>query len=80
MPEPAAVPCPCGDADPAGCLHLNAGYPFCRPCGEHHRAPECPIDVHGQALAPCGCPWDLTDAPDHYDGGCPVLRQETPCL
>lgn len=53
--------CGCGDAD---CLHLAAGYPWCRPCGEHHRAPECAVDGDGVPLAPCGHPWDY----EHADG------------
>lgn len=53
--EPA---CYCGDPDPAGCMNLNAGYPFCRPCGEHHRPPECAIDQQGRALSPSGEPWE----------------------
>lgn len=50
--------CPCGDPDPAGCMNLNAGYPFCRPCGEHHRSPECAIDEQGRSLSSEGVPWE----------------------
>lgn len=50
--------CLCGDTDPEGCMYLAAGYPWCRPCGEHHRAPECAVDSGGRALASCGCAWD----------------------
>lgn len=49
--------CYCGDPD---CWHWGPsyrGYLFCRPCGEHHRPPECAIDEHGHALAPDGTPW-----------------------
>lgn len=53
-----ADPCHCGDPDPAGCMNLNAGYPWCRPCGEHHRPPECAIDEQGRALASDGTPWE----------------------
>lgn len=56
-PSPIAVVsvCACGDAD---CLHFEVNYPWCRPCEEHHRAPECPVDEQGRSLAPCGHPWD----------------------
>lgn len=54
MTEPSAR-CHCGEDD---CLHLACDYPWCRPCQEHHRAPECPVDEHGRALAPCGHPWN----------------------
>lgn len=47
-------PCLCGDAS---CAHFQAGYPFCRPCDEHHRGPECAIDADGNALASDGIPW-----------------------
>lgn len=49
--------CRCGDPE---CWHWSAdyrGYPFCRPCGDHHRAPECAVDEHGRALRPDGTPW-----------------------
>lgn len=54
--------CGCGDTD---CLHLVAGYPWCCPCDEHHRLPECAIDEQGRALAPCGHPWEVD--PCTYD-------------
>lgn len=54
LPAPAPV-CLCGDTD---CLHLQVGYPFCRPCEEHHRGPECAIDDQGRALSPDGTPWE----------------------
>lgn len=50
-----ATACACGDDD---CLHFTLDYPWCRPCEEHHRPPECPVDAQGRALAPCGHPWD----------------------
>lgn len=56
--------CACGDVE--YCSLLEIGYPYCRPCGEHHRAPECPIDEQGRALAPCGHTWDEVDAHDHW--------------
>lgn len=49
------VGCGCGEQ---GCEYLALGYPWCRSCSEHHRAPECAVDQHGRALAPCGHPWD----------------------
>lgn len=52
--------CACGDDT---CLHYQCGYPLCRPCDEHHRAPECAIDQHGRPLAPCGHPWDAHHGP-----------------
>lgn len=27
--------------------YLDAGYDWCRPCGEYHRPPECAIDERG---------------------------------
>lgn len=47
--------CYCGEAD---CMHFQVGYPFCRPCDEHHRPPECAIDEHGRALNWEGTPWE----------------------
>lgn len=47
----------CACTDGADCVHYQAYYPFCRPCGEHHRPPECPIDEQGRALSPEGAPW-----------------------
>lgn len=52
---PEVFPCACGDSD---CDYLAAGYLWCRPCREHHRPPECAVDVQGRSLAPCGHPWD----------------------
>lgn len=67
--------CGCGPAAPLGpgevCPHVAAGYPWCRPCAEHHRPPECPINERGEALAPCGCTWAAAEAAAHDDGGCP---------
>lgn len=51
--------CFCGDVD---CWHLAANYPWCRPCEEHHRPPECAVDEQGRALAWCGHPWHETEA------------------
>lgn len=51
----APTVCACGDDD---CLHFAFDYPWCRPCEEHHRAPECPVDEQGRSLAPCGHPWE----------------------
>lgn len=59
--------CGCGDPDPAGCMNANAGYDWCRPCGDHHRPPECAVDEQGRSLAPCGHPWEDTDVKGHYD-------------
>jgi hypothetical protein len=44
--------CPCGDDDPEGCMHFNAGYVYCA-CGAHHRLPvaktgACPVDVQAE--------------------------------
>jgi hypothetical protein len=50
--------CMCGDDE---CMHYAFRYPFCRPCDEHHRPPECAIDSEGRSLDPSGRPWD--DAP-----------------
>jgi hypothetical protein len=50
--------CACGDDD---CWYLP-GYPYCRSCGDHHRAPECDIDEQGRALDPFGVPWEVADA------------------
>lgn len=41
--------CRCGEGD---CPNFDAGYPWCRPHGEHHRPPECPVDECGTAA-----PW-----------------------
>lgn len=62
----AQVRCGCGDAV-EDCMHQACGYPWCRPCGEHHRAPECPVDQQGRALAACGHPWSDVEAPGHGD-------------
>lgn len=40
--------CLCDDDDLDGCMYLTFGYPYCRPCEEHHRAPECPVDEYGR--------------------------------
>jgi hypothetical protein len=50
------------DCAPDSCWFVDLGYVWCRPCGEHHRPPECAIDERGSALAPCGCSWDALDA------------------
>ena len=50
--------CHCGDHE---CWHWSPsyyGYLFCRPCGEHHRPPECAIDEQGRALRWDGTRWD----------------------
>lgn len=57
--------CACGSDDPAGCLFLNAGYPWCTVCEDHHRPPDCPVDGEGYALAPCGCRWRDVDEGGH---------------
>lgn len=36
------VICLCGDPD---CMQFAFDYPWCRPCEDHHRSPECAIDV-----------------------------------
>jgi hypothetical protein len=75
-----AETCRCDDPDTLGtddgsgtttCLYFALGYPWCRSCREHHRAPECPIDENGVSLAWCGHPWDETAKPGHYDDGHP---------
>ena len=38
--------------------YRDAGYEWCRPCGEWHRPPECAIDELGRALHWTGVPWD----------------------
>lgn len=58
-------PCPCGDPD--WCLDVMLGQPWCRPCGEHHRPPECPVNEAGESLAPCGHTWQATSEQSHYD-------------
>lgn len=59
--------CPdCGD----DCWFLP-GYPWCRPCGEHHRPPECNVDQQGRSLSSCGCPWEVIDPPPYQHlAGC----------
>ncbi len=47
--------CACGEVD---CLSFGMDYPWCRPCDEHHRPPECAVDEEGFSLSPCGCRWD----------------------
>lgn len=52
--------CPCGgDGFSDGCTYVSLGYPWCRPCGEHHRPPECDIDDQGRPLRSCGHPWEM---------------------
>ena len=46
--------CYCGDEE---CMHFQLDYPWCRPCGDHHRPPECALDSEGRALRPDGEPW-----------------------
>ena len=58
--------CGCGDLV-EDCLHQACGYPWCRPCAEHHRAPECPVDEQGRPLAPCGHPWAQVEEQGHPD-------------
>lgn len=41
----------------APCMFFELGYPWCRSCAEHHRAPECSINEKGQSLSPDGMPW-----------------------
>lgn len=55
LPDVDPDACQCGDAD---CMYIQVGYPFCRPCDEHHRPPECAIDEHGRALNWEGTPWE----------------------
>lgn len=57
--EPA--PCGCGDDDPAGCMFVNAGYPWCQVCGDHHREPQCVVDSEGYALWPDGTRQDESE-------------------
>lgn len=59
--------CACGEPD---CPNFACGYPWCRPCAEHHRPPECPVDETGEPLAPCGCTWAETQQPGYYDRPC----------
>ena len=41
------------------CWHMDNGYFWCRPCGEHHRGSECAIDKDGRSLEPVsGIAWD----------------------
>ncbi|QLF84140.1 hypothetical protein KNV15_gp81 [Gordonia phage Jambalaya] len=47
--------CGCGEDD---CDYLAFGYPWCRPCREHHRPPECAVDEAGRSLDPYGKPWE----------------------
>lgn len=37
---------------------MDAGYSWCRPCGEWHRPPECAVDERGRALSSDGTPWE----------------------
>lgn len=46
--------CRCGDPE---CILVQVGYTFCRPCEEHHRGGECPIDEQGRSIGPDGQPW-----------------------
>jgi hypothetical protein len=59
--------CACGED---GCAHFDCGYPWCRPCKEHHRPPECAVNERGESLAPCGCTWAETEVPGYYDQPC----------
>lgn len=59
---PSMAPCPGCNGEPCDLL---PGYPWCRPCREHHRPPECPIDELGRSLSGCGCPWEDIE----YDDG-----------
>jgi hypothetical protein len=63
-PSARAVVCACGDAD---CMQFAFDYPWCRPCEDHHRLPECPVDEQGRSLAACGHPWEDTEDPAHWD-------------
>lgn len=61
MADSAEPECPCGGdtfGGGGGCAYVSMGYPWCRPCEDHHRPPECAIDELGRALMGCGCPWD----------------------
>lgn len=59
--------CYCGEEN---CLHFAADYPWCRPCADHHRPPECAIDQQGHALAQCGCRLENVEANDHRPTCC----------
>lgn len=67
--------CKCGEDD---CLHFAFDYPWCRPCQEHHRAPECNVDEQGRSLMSCGCAWEVVEAGDptdaHYAESCWIVR------
>lgn len=43
------TPLPAGEEEWAG-TYRDIGYDWCRPCGEWHRPPECPIDEQGRAV------------------------------
>ena len=66
-PSPHTTPLPegCLCGDPDECDYKVFGYPYCRPCAEHHRPPECPVDEQGRSLSPCGHPWDDNCVADH---------------
>lgn len=77
---PLDMPNPCGDMCGDDCWHAAFGYPWCRPCGEHHRPPECAIDDQGRSLMSCGCAWSVIEAAGfteeaHYAPGCYVVRE-----
>lgn len=77
--EPPPVgkqPCLCGDDDPEGCMYLIAGYPYCRPCAEHHRGNECAVDDEGYALEWCGCRWVDLVGPESVGHSCDTLDEE----
>lgn len=61
--------CHCGEVD---CDYFAFRYPWCRPCGEHHRPPECPVNQDGESLAPCGCTWASLEV-EPYAKDCPHL-------
>ena len=69
--------CLCGEDD---CMNFACDYPWCRPCHEHHRPPECDVDDQGRPLMSCGCAWEVVEAGGHrieahYAESCYIVRE-----
>jgi hypothetical protein len=49
------TPLPASEEEGAN-TYRDAGYDWCRPCGEWHRPPECPINERGEPAPTWGDP------------------------
>jgi hypothetical protein len=62
--------CRCGVID---CIYYadHGDYPWCRPCEDHHRPPECEVNEQGEGIAFCGCTHTVLDGYNNRGELCP---------